>query len=156
MSIRTIILKSMVCDIEFFKDKILGVACYPNGLERIKAVYRQKVLGIECRNLKDRKTMGIIRTKLKDYDKKRSRNEVKKKITQLVAENSNEVPFTTKSTEPQPKRRKTTNTKHKTTDDEIAILSVLKIHKNNFPNEAITSVCKKLSKVWTIKKVRTW
>ncbi|CAG8568018.1 9209_t:CDS:2, partial [Diversispora eburnea] len=34
------------------------------------------------------------------------------------------------------------------------ILSVLKIHKNNLPNEAIASVCEKLSEVWTIKKVR--
>ncbi|RHZ81301.1 hypothetical protein Glove_122g92 [Diversispora epigaea] len=132
------------------------IACYPDGLERIKAVYRQEVLGIECRNPKGRRTIGVVRTKLKDYDKKRSRNEAEKEITQPVAENSNEALPTTKPTEPQPKRRKTTGTKHRTTNDEIAILSVLKIHKNNLPNEAIASVCEKLSEVWTIKEVRAW
>ncbi|RHZ49355.1 hypothetical protein Glove_522g81 [Diversispora epigaea] len=64
-----------------------------------------------------------------------------------VAENSNEASPTTKFTEPQSKRRKTIDTKHRTTDNEIAILSVLKIYKNNLPNEVITSVCEKLSKV---------
>ncbi|RHZ70952.1 hypothetical protein Glove_264g46 [Diversispora epigaea] len=116
------------------------IACYPDGLERIKTVYQQEVLGIERRNPQGRRTIGVVRTKPKDYNKKRSRNGAKKRITQSVVENSNEVPPTTESAEPQAKRRKTTGTKHKTTKDEITILSVLKIHKNNLPNEAITSV----------------
>ncbi|CAG8820084.1 572_t:CDS:2, partial [Dentiscutata erythropus] len=102
------------------------IACYPDG-----------------------RTIRLVRTKLKDYDKKSSRNEVEKEIIQPVAENSNEEPPTT---EPQPKRRKTTGTKHRTTNDEITILSILKIHKNNLLNKAIASVREKLSEVWTIKK----
>ncbi|PKY35547.1 hypothetical protein RhiirB3_456490 [Rhizophagus irregularis] len=40
----------------------------PCGLERIKGIYRQEVLKIENRNPKDRKAVGVVRTKVKDYN----------------------------------------------------------------------------------------
>ncbi|GBB93562.1 hypothetical protein RclHR1_21980006 [Rhizophagus clarus] len=124
------------------------IACYPDGLERIKAVYRQEVLEIERRNPQGRRTIGVVRTKPKDYNKKSVG-----KRTRVVAENSNEISPTT---EPQPKRRKTTGTKRRTTEDETAILCALKMYKDNLPDDAITSVRKNLSEVWTVKKVREW
>jgi len=47
------------------------IACYPDGLERIKAVYQQEVLEIERRNPQGRRTVGVVRTKPKDYNKKK-------------------------------------------------------------------------------------
>jgi len=41
------------------------VACYLDGLERIKGIYRQEVLKIENRNPKGRRAVGVVRTKLK-------------------------------------------------------------------------------------------
>src|SRR6185437_12496303 len=102
------------------------IACYADGLERIKAVYRQEVLEIERKNPKGRRTMGVVRTKPKDYTtKKRSRNETTMTVkpTQPVAVNSNETP---PITEPPSKRRKTTGTKRRTTSEEMTILCALK------------------------------
>ena len=45
--------------------------CYSNGLERIKAVYRQEVLKSEYRNPQGRRTIGVVRTKVKDYSSKK-------------------------------------------------------------------------------------
>jgi len=133
--------------------------CYPNGLERIKAVYRQEVLKTECRNPQGRRAIGVVRTKVKDYDnKKKQRHEVRTRVipepAQPVLENSNENPTIT--TELQSKRRKTTGTKRRTTEDETAILCALKVYKNSLPEDAIASVREKLSEVWTVKKVREW
>ena len=93
---------------------------------------------------------------MKDYNsKKRSRHETEKKTkiitkpTQQIAENSNE----TLTIEPQSKRRKTTGTKRRTIEDETAILYALKVYKNNLPDDAVTSVRKRLSEVWTVKKI---
>ncbi|GES78499.1 hypothetical protein GLOIN_2v1482460 [Rhizophagus clarus] len=91
--------------------------CYPNGLERIKAVYRQEVLKTKDRNPQGRRTIGVVRTKVKDYN---------------------------------------TGARHRTTEDETAILCALKIYKNYLPEDAIGSVREKLSEVWTVKKVREW
>ncbi|PKY32595.1 hypothetical protein RhiirB3_450885 [Rhizophagus irregularis] len=44
------------------------IACYPNGLKRIKGIYRQEVLKIESRNTKGRRAVGVVRTKVKDYN----------------------------------------------------------------------------------------
>ncbi|CAB4381848.1 unnamed protein product [Rhizophagus irregularis] len=46
--------------------------------------------------------------------------------------------------------------KHRTTDEETNILSVLKVYKDKLPDDAIASVCNQLSEVWTKKKVRDW
>jgi hypothetical protein len=124
------------------------IAYYPDGLERIKSVYRQEVLEIERRNPHSRRTVGIVRTKPKDYNKKRT-----KKRTRAVVEIQNETPYTI---EPQPKRRKMTGTKRRTTKDETAILCALKIYKSNLLDDAIASVRENLSEVWTVKKVREW
>ena len=72
---------------------------------------------------------------------------------QPVVGNLNEMPPTI---EPQSKRRKTTGTRHRTTEDETVILCALKIYKNHLPDDAIASVREKLSEVWTVKKVREW
>ena len=44
------------------------ISCYPNGLERIKEVYRQDILQIDNKNTRDRKAVGVVRMKLKDYN----------------------------------------------------------------------------------------
>jgi hypothetical protein len=71
----------------------------------------------------------------------------------MVVEIQNETLHTIKL---QPKQRKMTGTKCRTTKDETAILCILKIYKSNFPDDAITFVHENLSEVWTVKKVREW
>jgi hypothetical protein len=44
------------------------IACYPDGLERIKGIYRQEVLEIERKNPQGRRAVGVIKTKLKNYN----------------------------------------------------------------------------------------
>ncbi|CAB4385653.1 unnamed protein product [Rhizophagus irregularis] len=130
--------------------------CYPNGLERIKAVYWQEVLKTEDRNPQGRRTIGVVRTKVKDYNSKKKaekRKIVIPELTQPVVEDLNETPLTI---ELQSKRRKTAGARHRTTEDETAILCALKIYKNYLPEDAIGSVREKLSEVWTVKKVREW
>ncbi|GET01797.1 hypothetical protein GLOIN_2v1482460 [Rhizophagus clarus] len=121
--------------------------CYPNGLERIKAVYWQEVLKTEDRNPQGRRTIGVVRTKVKDYNSKKKaekRKIVIPELTQPVLEDLNETPLTI---EPQSKRRKTAGARHRTTEDETAILCALKIYKNYLPEDAIGSVREKLSEV---------
>ena len=60
------------------------------------------------------------------------------------------------SIEPQLKRRKTTDNRHRTTEGEMAILSALKTYKDKLPDSAIASVREQLLEIWTIKKVREW
>ena len=58
------------------------IACYSNGLEQIKKIYRQDVLGIEHRNTRGRRALGVIRIKLKDYnEQKKARHKTEKRIT---------------------------------------------------------------------------
>ncbi|GES88370.1 hypothetical protein GLOIN_2v1482460 [Rhizophagus clarus] len=126
--------------------------CYPNGLERIKAVYRQEVLKTEDRNPQGRRTIGVVRTKVKDYNSKKKaekRKIVIPELTQPVLEDLNETPLTI---EPQSKRRKTAGARHRTTEDETAILCALKIYKNYLPEDAIGSVqCFCTYPVWITK-----
>ncbi|RGB23078.1 hypothetical protein C1646_775049 [Rhizophagus diaphanus] len=71
--------------------------CYPNGLERIKAVYQQEVLKTEDRNPQGRRTIGVVRMKVKDYNSKKKaekRKIVIPELTQHVVENLNETPPT--------------------------------------------------------------
>ncbi|RHZ80558.1 hypothetical protein Glove_134g158 [Diversispora epigaea] len=144
------------------------IACYPDGLKRIKEVYRQDVLRIEQRNTKGRRAVGVVRMKLKDYnDQKKTKRKrtVNQPSTNPIeseqAENSNQVqpvnePLIEYLPEPQSKRRKVAGTKYRTTEDEMAILSILKVYKDKLPVNVIASVRKQLSEVWTIKKVRDW
>ncbi|RGB25559.1 hypothetical protein C1646_771549 [Rhizophagus diaphanus] len=80
--------------------------CYPNSLEQIKAVYWQEVLKTEDRNPQGRRTIGVVRTKMKDYNSKKKaekRKIVILELTQPVVEDLNETSLTI---EPQSKRRK--------------------------------------------------
>ncbi|CAB5126342.1 unnamed protein product [Rhizophagus irregularis] len=131
------------------------IACYPNGLERIKVIYRQEVLKIESRNPKGRRAVGVVRTKVKDYNnQKKSRNQPVTISTQppqdeiLNEQSTDNLPDTTKS---QSKQKK-----HRTTKEEMEILSVLKVYKDKLPDDAIASVCEQLSEIWTKKKIREW
>ncbi|RGB32054.1 hypothetical protein C1646_763336 [Rhizophagus diaphanus] len=87
------------------------IAYYPNGLERIKEIYRQEVLKIENRNTKD--TDEIL--------------------------NEDHLPDTTNL---QLKQKK-----HRTTKEEMEILSALKVYKDKLPDDAISSVCEYLSEI---------
>ena len=140
------------------------IAFYPDGLERIKEVYRQEVLGVESRNTKGRRATEVVRMKFKDYnDQKKRKREVEKRIKITTeAENFNQVQpvgepimdYSPDSIEPQLKRRKTTGNRYRTTEGEMAILSALKTYKDKLPDSAIASVREQLSEIWTIKKVR--
>jgi hypothetical protein len=145
------------------------IACYPNGLERIKGIYRQEVLKIECRNTKGRREVGVIRMKLKDYNNQKKSKREAEKISKTanqsinessqsvqinIDENSNERPINdlpADNTKPQTRQKK-----HRTTEEETEILSALKVYKDKLPDDAIVSVCERLSEVWTKKKVRDW
>ena len=50
------------------------IAFYPDGLERIKEVYRQEVLGVESRNTKGRRATEVVRMKFKDYNDQKKEN----------------------------------------------------------------------------------
>ena len=130
--------------------------CYPDGLERVKTVYRQEVLEKEDRNPQGRRKIGVVRMKVKDYNNKKKAEKRKIVISepaQPEIENLNEILPTI---EPQSKRRKIISTRHRTTEKEIAILCTLKIYKNYLSDDAIASIRKKLSEIWTVKKVREW
>lgn len=130
--------------------------CYLNGLKWIKAIYRQEVLKTEDRNPQGRRTIGVVRTKVKDYNSKKKAEKRKimiPELTQPVVKDLNETSLTI---EPQSKWRKIAGARHRTTENETAILCALKIYKNYLPEDAIGSVREKLSEVWTVKKVREW
>ncbi|GES89919.1 hypothetical protein GLOIN_2v1482460 [Rhizophagus clarus] len=55
------------------------------------------------------------------------------------------------TTKPQSKQKK-----HRTTKEEMEILSVLKVYKDKLPDDAIASVCEQLSEIWTKKKIKDW
>ena len=78
----------------------------------------------------------------------------------IIAESSNKRPLDSPCppniTEPQSKKRKVMGNRHRTTKDEIEILSVLKVYKDKLPDSAIADVREHLSDVWTVKKVREW
>ena len=58
------------------------IACYQNGLERIKTIYRQEVLEIESRNPQGRRATEVVRTKFKDFKQKKTRRRVVTKLPQ--------------------------------------------------------------------------
>ncbi|GBB97324.1 hypothetical protein RclHR1_29680003 [Rhizophagus clarus] len=145
------------------------IACYPDGLKRIKKVYLQEVLQTERKNTQGRRTAEVVRTKIKDYNQKKSREKKTRaenknlanptEPTQIViAESSNKRQFNLndpcfpETTKPRLKKRKTTGSRHPTTKDETNILTVLKIYKDKLPDDAIANVCEHLSNVWIIKK----
>ncbi|RHZ46541.1 hypothetical protein Glove_615g48 [Diversispora epigaea] len=134
------------------------ISCYPNGLERIKKIYRQEVLKIESKNTQGRRATEVVKTKLKDYNnnKKRVKKSTITNPTESIQTEQNQINELTDTAEPPTKKRKVTSTKHRTTENEITILSTLKSYKNKLPDNAIASVREQLSEVWTIKKVREW
>lgn len=123
------------------------VACYSGGLERIKGIYRQEVLKIENRDTKGRRKVGVPRTKVKDYNSDNKKKSRQQTITESSQSTSDYLPDTTK-----PPLQK----KHRTTEEETKILSVLKVYKDKLPDDTIASVCEQLSEIWTKKKVREW
>ncbi|PKY61769.1 hypothetical protein RhiirA4_523616 [Rhizophagus irregularis] len=131
------------------------IACYPNGLERIKGIYRQEVLKIENRNTKGRRAVGVVRTKVKDYNnQKKSINQSVTMSLQSQQRDTDEIlneDYLPDTTNPQLKQKK-----HRTTKEEMEILSALKVYKDKLPDDAISSVCEHLSEIWTKKKVREW
>lgn len=100
----------------------------------------------------------MVRTKIKDYNnqkklKKQSIPDPSQSSQKNTDENLNEqsTDHLSDAAKPQPKQKK-----HRTTDEEMKILSVLKVYKDKLPDDAIASVCNQLSEVWTKKKVRDW
>ncbi|PKK57698.1 hypothetical protein RhiirC2_797577, partial [Rhizophagus irregularis] len=131
------------------------ILCYSNGLERIKGIYWQEVLKIESRVTKGRRAVGVVRTKVKDYNnQKKLKHQYITDSSQSSQKNTDEnlnEQHLSDAAKPQSKQKK-----HRTTDEETNILSVLKVYKDKLPDDAIASVCNQLSEVWTKKKVRDW
>src|SRR6266498_1866281 len=100
------------------------LACYPDGLERIKEEYRQEVLKIESKNTKGRRAAGVIRTKVKDYNVQKKSNHQyiteslqsaqKNTIEKINEQSTDYLPDINKL---QPKQKK-----HQTTKEEMEIL----------------------------------
>ncbi|GES78603.1 hypothetical protein GLOIN_2v1482460 [Rhizophagus clarus] len=150
---------------EYLKDHSVSssfdhlIACYPDGLEQIKKVYLQEVLQTEQKNTQGRRTARVVRTKIKDYNQKKSREKKTRAENQnlanpteptqiVIAKSSNKRQFdlndpcSSETTEPRLKKRKTTDSRHHITKDETDILTVLKVYKDKLSDD-----------VWTIKKV---
>ncbi|PKK66459.1 hypothetical protein RhiirC2_784759 [Rhizophagus irregularis] len=136
------------------------IACYPDGLGRIKKVYFQEVLEVERKNTQGRGAAGVIRTKKTIIENQHINPTEPVQIT--IAEGSNKrrfdlnEPCPPDTTEPQLKKRRITGSRHHTTKDEMDILSTLKVYKDKLPDNAIASIREQLSDVWTIKKVQEW
>lgn len=127
------------------------VACYPNGLERIKGIYRQEVLKIEDRVTRGRREVGVARTKVKDYSNQKKPKHQPITKTSQSSQIERPTDYLSDAADSQLKQKR-----HQTTDKETEILSVLKVYKDKLPDDAITSVREQLSEVWTKKKVRDW
>jgi hypothetical protein len=135
------------------------IACYPDGLERIKGIYRQEVLKIETRNTKGRRAVGVVKTKVKDYNnQKKPGNQPVTKSSQSSQKDPGEILNNEQSTDnlPDTIKSQSRQKKHRTTKEEMEILSALKVYKDKLPDDAIASVCEQLLEVWTKKKVREW
>ncbi|GBC03968.1 hypothetical protein RclHR1_05420012 [Rhizophagus clarus] len=106
-----------------------------------------------------RRTARVVRTKIKDYNQKKSREKKTRAENQnlanpteptqiVIAKSSNKRQFdlndpcSSETTEPRLKKRKTTDSRHHITKDETDILTVLKVYKDKLSDD-----------VWTIKKV---
>ncbi|UZO16957.1 uncharacterized protein OCT59_008323 [Rhizophagus irregularis] len=107
------------------------IACYEKGLERIKAVYRQEVLEIECGNARGRR-----------------KTETGIKSSQQVSGSSNqadnlESPYIPESQNnpikvPKKKRSK------QTTPEEEKILEELLVYKEELPDSAINEILSRI------------
>jgi hypothetical protein len=134
------------------------IVCYQKGLERIKAVYRQEVLEIECRNTQGRRAVEVVRTKFKDFSeqKKTRRKANKAKLPQdqqniLQASGFNsQVDNLELNNQVRQKRRQTT-------PEEEKILEELLVYKEELPDTAINEVFSRLSELssyWTKAKIK--
>ncbi len=106
------------------------IACYLNGLERIKRIYRQEVLEIEHKNTQGRRAINVIRMELKDYNNKKKEKHINSvdstQSAKNIVKNFNETSYLGKPSMNPHIELESKRTKHKTTKDEIVILSVLK------------------------------
>src|SRR5581483_2062263 len=59
------------------------ISCYRKGLEWIKAVYRQEVLEIECKNTHGRRVVKVVRTRVKDFNQQKKNRWTKVKLSQF-------------------------------------------------------------------------
>ena len=99
--------------------------------------------------------MGVIRTKVKDYNiQKKSRHQSITESSRSTQKNTDEN-LNEQSTDYLPDTTKP-QTRHRTTKEEMEILSELKVYKDKLPDDAITSVRERLPDIWSKKKVREW
>ena len=134
------------------------IACYQNGLEQIKAIYRQEVLEIECSNTHGRRATEVVRIRLKDFDKQnKAKHQNKTKLFQNTSQasrsNSNadnlELPRLPDNQNSLLKKKR-----KQTTAEEEKILEALLIYKDELPELAIDEVLGKLSSDWNKIKVK--
>ncbi|GES91107.1 hypothetical protein GLOIN_2v1482460 [Rhizophagus clarus] len=97
---------------------------------------------IENRDTKSRRAVGVVRTKVKDYNsdnKKKSRHQT---ITES-SQSTQSIQLTQSTSDSQPNTTKSLSQKrHQTIEKEMKILSVLKVYKDKLLDDTIISVCK--------------
>ncbi|GBC28632.1 hypothetical protein GLOIN_2v1480545 [Rhizophagus irregularis DAOM 181602=DAOM 197198] len=133
------------------------IACYEKGLERIKAVYRQEVLEIECRNARGRRKTEVVRTRVKDFNQKKSKNKTGIKSFQQASGSSNQadnlespyIPESQNNLVKVPKKKR-----KQTTPEEEKILEELLVYKEELPDSAINEILSRLSSNWNKAKVK--
>jgi len=131
------------------------ITSYEKGLERIKAVYRQEVLEIECRNTRGRRKIEVIRTKFKDFRKQKKANRQVHNIlrSQNTSQASN-LELSRSSADDQTNSEELSKKKRRqTTSEEERILKELLVYEE-LPDSVIDEVLGKLSNDWNRTKVK--
>ncbi|PKY52259.1 hypothetical protein RhiirA4_496135 [Rhizophagus irregularis] len=125
------------------------ISCYQRGLERIKTVYRQEVLEIECRNTHGRRAVEVVRTRLKDFSQQKKNRQTKVKLTQGTSRTGGELSHLPNNQISLLKKKR-----KQTTPEEEKILEALLVYEDELPDSAINEVLGKLSSDWNKTKVK--
>ncbi|RHZ47539.1 hypothetical protein Glove_578g12 [Diversispora epigaea] len=128
------------------------IKCYPNGLERIQSIFRQKVLNIKIKNPTGRRALGVRKMKHKDYVTQNKENKRKNK------ESDNQLPELAQSSQisDQPVEQNQSNKKRKTLPHEKKILKRLLIYETKIPNHIYQEIKELLGVEWNKKRIYSW
>jgi hypothetical protein len=140
--------------------------CYEDGFVRINSVFCQEVLKIEKLDPTGRRTIGVIRTKVEEYEKMEKINKRKRskgsleKLEILVEPTQPEELLLNASLEepslPQCKKQRSQGGYRQTTPGELSILEQLKQYKSQLPDDVLQSVLSQLSEKWDKKRIKSW
>ncbi|UZO07800.1 uncharacterized protein OCT59_028074 [Rhizophagus irregularis] len=126
------------------------ISYYQKGLARIKTVYRQEVLEIECRNTHGRRAIEVVRTRLKDFIQQKKNRRTKVKLSQGTSRTggSRNADNLELSHLPNDQISLLKKKRKQTTPEEEKILEALLVYEDELPDSAINEVLDKLSSDW--------